>query len=52
VTTLPLQAAFLLAIFAATTAIAQLAGAADLGTAMGIGQIAFAIALMALLLRR
>ena len=49
---LPIQAALLLAVFAVTTAIAALAGAANLGTAMGIGQIAFAIALVALLLRR
>ena len=34
------------------TLIAELAGAANLGTAMGIGQIAFAIALVALLLVR
>lgn len=50
--TLPLQAALLLAIFAVATAIAELAGAANLGTAMGVGQVAFAIALMVLLLRR
>jgi hypothetical protein len=50
--TIPIQGALLLAVFAATTAIAELAGAANLGTAMGIGQIAFAIALVTLLLRR
>ena len=50
--TLPLQAALLLGVFAATTALALLAGAANLGTAMGIGQIAFAIVLVWLLLRR
>lgn len=50
--TLPVQAATLLAVFAATTAIALAAGAANLGTAMGIGQIAFAIALVWLLLKR
>ncbi len=49
---LPLQGALLLAVFAVTTAIAELAGAANLGTAMGIGQIAFAIALVWLLLKR
>jgi len=49
---LPLQTALLLAVFAIATALAELAGAADLGTAMGIGQIAFAIALVALLLKR
>lgn len=35
-----------------TTAVAELAGAADLGTALGIGQIAFVLALVVLLLRR
>jgi hypothetical protein len=50
--TLPVQAALLLAVFATTTALALLAGAANLGTAMGIGQIAFAIVLVWLLLRR
>jgi hypothetical protein len=37
--------------FAAVTAIAELAGAANLGTAIGIGQIAFAAVLVAMLLR-
>jgi len=50
--TVPIQGALLVAIFAATTAIAELAGAANLGTAMGVGQIAFAIALVTFLLRR
>jgi hypothetical protein len=50
--TVPLQAALLLGAFAATTALALLAGAANLGTALGIGQIAFAIVLVWLLLRR
>jgi uncharacterized membrane protein (DUF485 family) len=50
--TLPVQGAVLLAVFAATTAIALAAGAANLGTAMGIGQIAFAIVLVWLLLKR
>jgi hypothetical protein len=50
--TLPVQAGLLLAVFAGTTALALLAGAANLGTAMGIGQIAFAIVLVWLLLRR
>jgi hypothetical protein len=40
-----------LAAFAAVTGVAELAGAANLGTAMGIGQIAFAIALTVVLLR-
>jgi len=38
--------------FAAVTAIAALAGAANLGTAMTFGQIAFAAALVVILLRR
>lgn len=50
--TIPVQGVLLIAIFAATTAIAELAGAANLGTAMGVGQIAFAVALVTLLLRR
>ena len=50
--TVPLQAALLLGVFAVTSALALLAGAANLGTALGIGQIAFAIVLVWLLLRR
>jgi hypothetical protein len=50
--TLPTQAGLLLALFGATTAIALAAGAANLGTALGIGQIAFTIALVWLLLKR
>jgi hypothetical protein len=46
------QIALLLAVFAITTAVAKLAGAANLGVALGVGQIAFAIALTALLLKR
>jgi hypothetical protein len=46
------QLALLLGVFAAAAAIAELAGAANLGTALGIGQIAFVLALIALLLRR
>ena len=46
------QAAILVAVFAGVTAIAELAGAANLGTVMGIGQIAFTAALVALLLKR
>ena len=40
-----------LGVFAVVSAIAELAGAANLGTALGIGQIAFALAFVALLLR-
>jgi hypothetical protein len=50
--TLPAQAGLLLGVFAATTVLSLVAGAANLGTAMGIGQIAFAIVLVWLLLRR
>lgn len=49
---LPVQAAILVAVFAGVTAVAKLAGAANLGTAMGIGQIAFTAVLVALLLKR
>jgi hypothetical protein len=45
------QVTLLVAVFAMTTGIAELAGAANLGTALGIGQIAFALALIAVLLR-
>jgi hypothetical protein len=49
---LPVQIAVLVTVLAGVTAIAELAGAANLGTALGIGQIAFAAALVLLLLRR
>ena len=45
------QVAVLLAVLAAATGIAELAGAANLGTALGIGQIAFALALVFVLVR-
>lgn len=45
------QIALLIALFAVVTGIADLAGAASLGVAAGIGQIAFALGLVALLLR-
>ena len=45
------QVALLVAVFAAGVGVAELFGAADLGTAFGIGQICFAIVLVALLLR-
>jgi uncharacterized membrane protein (DUF485 family) len=48
---MPAQILVLVAAFAAATLIAELAGAANLGTAMAFGQIAFAIALVALLMR-
>ena len=46
------QAAILIAVFAVVTALAKLLGAANLGTAMGFGQIAFAVVLVYLLARR
>ena len=46
------QAALLAVVMAVVTVIALAAGAANLGTALGIGQIAFTIALVALLLKR
>jgi hypothetical protein len=45
------QAAILVAVFAVVSAIADLAGAANLGVALGIGQIAFAIALVAVIVK-
>jgi hypothetical protein len=36
---------------AVATLVAELAGAANLGVALGVGQIAFTLALVALLLR-
>ncbi|HEU0023764.1 MAG TPA: hypothetical protein VFQ12_03995 [Thermoleophilaceae bacterium] len=46
------QIAFLVAVVAVTTAIAELAGAANLGVSLGIAQVAFVPALMYLLLRK
>jgi hypothetical protein len=50
--TFAVHSAALVAVFAVVTAIAELAGAANLGTAAGIGQLAFTAALVALLLKR
>jgi uncharacterized membrane protein (DUF485 family) len=44
--------AIVVAAFAAGTALAALFGAANFGTALGIGQITFAVALVYVLLRR
>jgi hypothetical protein len=44
--------ALLAAIFAAVTGVAELLGAANLGTALSFGQIAFALAVTVLLVRR
>ncbi len=50
--TLAAQIGILALIFAGTTVLAELAGAANLGTALGIGQVAFTLALVVLLLKR
>ena len=50
--TLTVKLAILAAVFLGVTAVAELAGAANLGTALGIGQIAFMLVLVALLLKR
>ena len=49
---LGVQLAILVGVLASVTAIAELAGAANLGTALGIAQIAFAAVLVWLLLKR
>jgi hypothetical protein len=49
---LAVQILVLAAAFAIATGLAELFGAANLGTAMGFGQIAFAITLVYLLVRR
>ena len=49
---LPAQIAILVAVVGIVTVIAELAGAANLGVALGLGTIAFTIALMYLILRR
>jgi len=49
---LGVQLAFLVAVFAVVVLVAELAGAANLGVALGLGQIAFAIAVIYLLVRR
>jgi hypothetical protein len=41
----------LIAVFAAAVGIAELAGAANLGVALGVGQVAFAIVLVVVLTR-
>jgi hypothetical protein len=49
---LGVQLAFLVAVFAVVVLVAELAGAANLGVALGVGQVAFAIAVIYLLVRR
>lgn len=46
------KALLALAAFLAGVGVAELAGAANLGTALGVGQITFAAALVYLLLRK
>lgn len=48
---LPVQLLVLLGALAGGTGIAELAGAENLGTALAFGQIAFVLALVAVLLR-
>ena len=48
---LALDIGILVAVFAVTVGIAELAGAANLGVAIGVGQVTFAIVLVALMLR-
>jgi hypothetical protein len=48
---LGLQVAGLVALFAAVTVIAELAGAANLGVSLGIAQVVFTIALVIVLVR-
>ena len=50
--TRPVQVAILAGVFAVTTLVAELAGAANLGTSLGIAQVAFTIALVWILLNR
>jgi hypothetical protein len=45
------QIAIALGVFALVSAIAELFGAANLGTALGIGQVAFGLAVAALIIR-
>ena len=45
------QLAVLLGVFVGATLIAELAGAANLGVALGVGHVAFAIALVWLIVR-
>jgi hypothetical protein len=49
---LAVQILFVVAVFALAVLIAELAGAANLGVSFGVGQIAFAIAVAYLLIRR
>ena len=46
------QVALLVAVFAVTALLAELAGAANLGTSLGIAQAVFTVVLVWLLLKR
>ena len=50
--TFAVQAAALLALFLAVTGLAELLGAANLGTAAAFGQIAFMLGLLYVLVKR
>jgi hypothetical protein len=45
------QIAVAVGVFVLVSALAELFGAADLGTALGIGQVAFALTVAALIIR-
>jgi hypothetical protein len=45
------QRAIALGVFALASALAELLGAANLGTALGIGQVAFALTVAALIIK-
>jgi hypothetical protein len=45
------RVAVCLAVFGVAVGVAELAGAANLGVSFGVGQVAFAIAVVAVLLR-
>jgi uncharacterized membrane protein (DUF485 family) len=49
---LPLNLAIVVAAFAAGVGLAELFGAKNLGTALGVGQLTFVVALVYVLLRR
>jgi uncharacterized membrane protein (DUF485 family) len=49
---LPAKIAIVLAAFAAGVGLAELFGAKNLGTAFGVGQLTFVVALLYVLLRR
>lgn len=48
---LPVKIALLVAVFAVVTGIAELIGTKNLGTSMTFGQVAFALTLVALMLK-